>query len=122
MRSRFDPWLALSIVLLGALGVQGVWSGVDDFPDAGTRLQFISSITQFGYGILALLAIPALLVAWRGLKTVLRLWLLAITITGGLAPVAWGEASVWTGIAAATLTLVIGLVIIWVVRRAQVAP
>jgi hypothetical protein len=122
MRSRVDPWLVFSLILLGGLGIQGTWSGINDWPEAVTRLQFMSSAMQVTYGVLSLIAIPGLLISWRGLKAVLHLWLAAITITGGLAPVAWGESSVWTGIAAAALTLVIGLVIIWIVRRAQVAP
>lgn len=122
MRRRFDPWLALSLILLGGLGIQGTWSGIGDLQDAATRLQFISSTMQITYGILALIAIPALLINWRGLKAVLQLWLVAIVSTGALAPVAWGEASAGTGIAAAILTFVIALAIIWAVRRAQVAP
>jgi hypothetical protein len=70
---------------------------------------------------LSLIAIPGLLIGWRGLKAVLQLWLAAMTITGGLAPVAWGEASFGVGVAALILTFVIALGIIWVVRRAQVA-
>ena len=122
MRRRFDPWLALSLILLGGLGIQGTWSGIGDLQDAATRLQFTSSTMQITYGVLALIAIPALLINWRGLKVVLQLWLVAIVSTGALAPVAWGEASVGTGIAASILTFVIALAIIWVVRRAQVAP
>jgi hypothetical protein len=122
MRRRFDPWLALSLILLGGLGIQGTWSGIGDLQDAATRLQFTSSTMQITYGVLALIAIPALLINWRGLKAVLQLWLVAIVSTGALAPVAWGEASVGTGIAASILTFVIALAIIWVVRRAQVAP
>lgn len=122
MRRRFDPWLGLSLILLGGLGIQGTWSGIGDLQNAATRLQFISSTMQIAYGVLALIAIPALLINWRGLKAVLQSWLVAIVSTGGLAPVAWGEASAGTAIAALILTFVIALAIIWVVRRAQVSP
>ena len=122
MRSGFDLWLILSLVILAGLGVLGTWNGVSDLQDAATRLQLATSITQLGYGLLSLIAIPALLIGWNGLKTVLRAWLVTISITGGLAPVAWGGASTGTGIAALILTFFIALAIIWVVRRAQVAP
>jgi hypothetical protein len=122
MRLRFDPWLVLSIILLAGLGFNGTWSGFHDLASAENQLQFATSITSIGYGLLALIAVPGLLINWRGLRPVLHLWLIAITVTGGLAPVAWGGASIGTGIAALLLTLVVGLVIIWVIRRAQVAP
>jgi hypothetical protein len=122
MRSGFDLWLILSLVILAGLGVLGTWNGVSDLQDATTRLQLATSLTQLGYGLLSLIAIPGLLIGWNGLKTVLRAWLVAISITGGLAPVAWGGASAGTGIAALILTFFIALAIIWVVRRAQVAP
>ena len=122
MRSRFDPWLVLSLVLLAVFGVLGTWNGIDDLQDASTTLQLITSVAQIAYGVLSLIAIPSLLIGWQGIKTVLRLWLVALTLTGGLAPVAWGGASAGAGIAALILTFVIALAIIWVVRRAQVAP
>jgi len=122
MRSRFDPWLILSLILLAGIGMLGTWNGINDLQDAETRLQLAACTAQVGYGLLSLIAIPGLLLGWRGLKTILRLWLVAISITGGLAPVAWGDASAGTGIAALILTFAIALAIIWVVRRAQVAP
>lgn len=122
MRSRFDPWLALSIALLAGFGILGTWSGFHDLQSASTSLQLATCVASVAYGLLSLIAIPGLLIGWRGLKLMLRLWLIAVTLTGGLAPVAWGSASAGAGIAALILTFVIALAIIWVVRRAQVAP
>lgn len=122
MRSRFDLWLALSLVLLAGFGVLGIWNGIDDLQSASTSLQLTTTVAQIAYGLLSLIAIPALLIGWQGLKTVLRFWLVALSLTGGLAPVAWGGASAGAGIAALIITFVIALGIIWVVRRAQVAP
>ena len=122
MRHRVDPWLVLSILLLAALSVFGIWTGVGDLRQSETFLQLTTSSAKTGSGILALGAIPALLVGWRGLKTLLRLWLLAISVTGGLAPVAWGEAGAGAGMAGLLLAFCAALAIIWVIRRAQVAP
>ena len=122
MRSRFDLWLALSLVILAAFGILGTWNALNDLPGATTPLQLATSYASLGYGLLSLIAIPGLLIGWHGLKTILRLWLVALTATGGLAPVAWGGASAGAGIAALILTFFIALVVIWVVRRAQVAP
>ena len=122
MRHRVDPWLILSILILAGLSVFGIWTGVGDLRQAETFLQLATSIAKTGSGFVALVSIPALLVGWRGLKTLLRLWLLAISITGGLAPVAWGEAGAGAGIAGLLLAFFSGLAIIWVIRRAQVAP
>jgi hypothetical protein len=120
MRSGFDPWLTLSLILLAGIGILGPWNGINDLQGATTRLQLATSAAQLVYGLLALVAIPGLLLGWRGLKTVLRLWLVAVSITGGLAPVAWGGATAGTGIAALILTFVVALAVIWVIRRAQV--
>jgi hypothetical protein len=122
MRRRFDPWLALSLLILAGFTVQGAWNGFTDLPDATSRLQFIACISQIAYGALAFLAIPALLIGWRGLRPLLHLWVTAVTLTGGLAPVAWGGATLGAGIAAMILSCVIALAVIWVIRRAQVVP
>lgn len=122
MPRRFDLWLVLSLVLLGGFAALGIWNGISDLSGATTRLQLLTSIAQLAYGILALIALPALLIGWRGLPIVLQTWVVAVTVTGGLAPVAWGGASVGAGVAAMILSCVIALGIIWVIRRAQVAP
>lgn len=122
MRRRFDPWLVFSLVILAGFAVLGAWNGFNDLGDATTRLQFITSVAQVAYGVLAFLAIPALLIGWRGLRPLLQLWVAAVTLTGGLAPMAWGGASVGAAIAAMILSCVIALTVIWIVRRAQVAP
>jgi hypothetical protein len=122
MSLRFDPWLLLSIVLLAGFGLLGTWNGFNDQAGAETLLQLATSIASIAYGLLSLIGLGGLLIGWRGLRPVMHLWLIAITATGGMAPVAWGNASMGVGIAGLILTLVIGLAIIWVVRRAQVAP
>jgi hypothetical protein len=122
MQRRIDPWLILALVILAGFAVLGTWNGFNDWQKSASRLQLITSIAQLSSGILALVALPALLIGWRGLRLVLRLWVLAVTLTGGLAPVAWGGATAGAGIAATILSCLIALAVIWIVRRAQVAP
>ena len=122
MRRRPDPWLVLSLLLLATFAVLGIWNGIRDLRGIETGLQSFTTVCQIAYGVFALLAIPALLTGWRGLRTIMYCWLAAVSLTGGLAPVAWGDTGVGAGIAAMILSGAIALGVIWIVRRAQVAP
>jgi hypothetical protein len=121
MPRRVDRWLILALFLLAGFGVLGVSNGFGDMDNAGTNGQRLAATCGMAYGVLGLLAIPALLTGWRGLRLILRLWLITVTLTGGLAPIVWGGAGVGAGIAGAILAAVIALAVVWVVRRAQVA-
>ena len=121
MRIRFDLWLFLALALLGGFGLLGTWGGLSEWNEVTTGLQRFVTVTELSYGVLSLLAIPALLTGWRGLRMILWLWLLAVSLTGGLASVAWGGASAGAGIAASLLAAVIALGVIWVVRRSEVS-
>jgi hypothetical protein len=120
MRARIDLWLPFALTLLAGFGVLGTWNGLTQFDQTSTGLQFLATITETGYGITGLAAIPALLTGWRGLRTILYLWLVSLSLTGGLAPVAWGEQGIGAGIASLILAAVVGLTVMWVVRRAAV--
>lgn len=122
MQRRFDPWLVLALLILAGFAVLGTWNGLANWQNSGSRLQVLTSLTQVSSGVLAFIALPSLLIGWRGLRPVLHLWVLAVTLTGGLAPVAWGSAPAGAGIAGTIISCVIALAVVWIVRRAQVAP
>ncbi len=120
MRRRVDLWLALSLLLLTGIGLLGAWNGVQDWVNAETSLQQLSGITQLLYGVLALLGLLSLLFGWRGLRPVMTAWFAAMAVSGGLAPIAWGGATIGEGIAVMILSGVAGLGVLWIVRRARV--
>ena len=122
MARRVDPWLILALLLLAVFVVLGLYNGVGEWQDAATSLQQWAAISEITYGVLAAAAIPMLLGKWRGIRSVLRTWAAAVAVAGGVAPVAWGDASVTTGVASGLLAGVIALGVLWIVRRAQVAP
>ena len=119
-RARLWRWAA--IVPLIALGALAVASGTHDTTQAEGARQRMQATAQLVYGVAALLA--ALTLAMRSplARRVFRIFAVAIVVAAGLAPVAWGGSSWWTGILAA----LVGALIAWLIwipfRRGEAPP
>lgn len=100
----------------------GLSGGISQWPQARTPGQRVQTITQFAYGIFALLS---LLTAFRGRRwnrLMLGVWLACLTLAGGLAAVFWGASSVPIGLLAGASTLLVGLCIAWLLRAGTRGP
>lgn len=117
MRYRRAAFVA-SVLLLVSAAVLGVWGAVSEWPGAVSLGQRVATLTQLGYGVLAALAAVSLGVGSPRSRPLTLGWAVAFVLTGGLAPVVWGESGPLSGIAAALVASLMAVAVIWLARRA----
>ncbi len=102
----------VTTVLLAAVWF-GLKEGIDGFMDAETTFQRWAAASQVLYGALAVASLGALFTGRAWLRSGLIAWSLALTMTGTVAPVAWGGAPWSAGLMAGVLTAVVAGVVTW---------
>jgi hypothetical protein len=105
------------LALLLALSVLGVWSAVEALDSMSTTGQRVATLTQFGYALTGAVAAGALLAGRPWASTVLWVWAVFLTVTGGLAPMVWGGTGPSAGLAAAATSAAIAALIAWLATR-----
>lgn len=108
--------LAIACLLLLGLAWLGISGCVNELPQSETPGQTVQALTQFGYGLFALLSVVTTFWARRWNPLMLGGWTVSATLAGGLAPVVWGGASLLAGFAAAVGSLLVALGIGWLLR------
>jgi hypothetical protein len=106
-------FLAIALALLLGLGWTGLRGGIHDLPQADTGSRDVQTIAQLAYSLLALLTAATTFTAQRWARATRGLWVLSVTLAGGLAPIVWGDASFAIGVLSGTAPLLIGLGIVW---------
>lgn len=108
---------ALTIILLLALAFDGIVGGVGSWPYSFTPGQHLQSVAQVLYGVCALLSI-ATAIRWREFASPVQLGFIAsCAAAAGLASVAGGGGSYWSGFLAGLAGLAIALVLVWMLRN-----
>lgn len=110
--------LVASVLLLVSAAVLGVWGALSEWRGAVSFGQRVATLTQLGYGVLAALAAASLVCGSAGSRPLTLGWAVAFVLTGGLAPVVWGESGPLSGIAAALVASLMAFVVMWLARRA----
>lgn len=122
---RFTGLLIVSALLLTAIWL-GLKEGWDGLSGAETILQRIAASFQIAYGLAALAVLMGLWKRSSWLGVALVTWIGAFSITGTLAPVAWGNAAWSAGALGGALTLAASLLVAWAVgalaRRSAGTP
>jgi hypothetical protein len=119
-RSRL--WRLAASLLPIVTGVLGLRNGRNDARaamDAGQRLAGWSAVA---YGVLGVLAAVGLLLGRRWARPVLAAWGVGLTLAGGLAPVVWGHAPIWTGLLSGLSVALVVTGELWLARRALLPP
>jgi hypothetical protein len=112
-------WAA--VALLVAINGLGLQSAVDALDSADTVGQQAAIATQFGYALTGLLAAGALLGRRSWANGPLWVWAGLVTLTGGMAPVVWGEAGMGAGLVAGAASAVIAALVVWLATRQRAA-
>ena len=76
----------------------------------------VQTLTQFGFGVFALLSLVTTFRAQRWNPLMLVGWVISLSLAAGLASVVWGDTSLWVGLVSGSVALVIGLGIAWLDR------
>jgi len=101
-------WAVVALLLLCVYS--GIVDGLDSARSAATPGQRIAGASQLVYGIAAAAALLALLLRRRWSMPLLLVWGASLTLTGGMAPVVWGEQNALVGlIGGASVALIVGL-------------
>jgi len=92
--------LAAVVVLLLLTAYTGIADGLDAFRSASADrpLERVAAAIQLLYGALAAATLLASALARRWVLPLLLAWGAALTVTGGLAPVVWGEQGALVGV------------------------
>ena len=110
--------LGTALLILVGLGYVGLRNGLAEWSHADTPGQRLASVTEALYGLLGLVAGVGLVTRRTWTVPVVIAWAVSVTMTAGLAPVVWGGAGLWAGVAAAAATALIASGVIWLARRA----
>lgn len=96
----------------------GIVDGLDAFRSASVvkPLERFAAASQLVYGGLAAVVLVASAVARRWVLPLLVAWGAALTVTGGLAPVVWGEQGALVRIVAGLCTAGIAALVLWACR------
>jgi hypothetical protein len=114
---RRVSFVVVALVLLG-LGWSGVNGGVDQWGQSRTPGQVAQTLTQFAFGLFALLSLVTMLWGRRWNRVMGAALTVSLGLAAGLASVVWGGTSVPIGIIAALASAAIGLGIMWLARVA----
>lgn len=104
--------LLVTAVLLAAVWF-GIREGLNGFRGAETTFQRIAAVCQVLYGALAIVVLGALYTHQRWLRPVLIAWAGALTLTGGLSPVAWAGSPWYGGLFSGALTAAVAALVVW---------
>ena len=94
----------------------GIVDGLDALRSAVKPLERFAAASQLVYGGLAAVVLVASAIARRWVLPLLVAWGAALTVTGGLAPVVWGEQGALVGIVAGLCTAGIAALVLWACR------
>jgi cation transport ATPase len=110
--------LAFVAVALGWLAWTGFSGGVNQLRQAQTAGQMAQTLTQFAFGLFALLSIVTTFWGRRWNRAMLIGWTASVTVAAGLASMVWGGTSLLIGLVAGTAALLVGGGLSWLLRVA----
>ena len=114
---RRTLFVVVALVLL-ALTWSGLNGGMDQWGASRSPGQATQTLTQFAFGLFALLSLVAMIWRRRWSRVMGAGLTVSLGLAGGLGAVAWGRTSVPIGIIAALASAAIGFGIAWLARVA----
>ena len=107
--------VAVVALLLGTV-YTGIADGVGNVRSATEPLERVGVASQLTYGVFGAATLFASAIARRWMIPILLVWGVALTITGGLAPVVWGEQGALVGIVGGLSTAGVVALAVWACR------
>ena len=95
----------------------GIVDGLDTTRSANRPLERMASASQLAYGGLAVATLVASLIVRRWVLPLVFAWGAALKLTGGLAPVVWGEQGALVGVVGGLCTAGVVALALWACRR-----
>jgi hypothetical protein len=114
--------LAIALVLLLALAWTGISGGFNQLSESHTTGEMAQTITQFAYGLSALLSVVTAFRGRRWAPAIHACWVVSVSLSAGLASVVWGGTPVATGVLSAGAAMLVALAITWLLRVGARGP
>jgi hypothetical protein len=109
-------FLATALSSLLALAWNGFSGGTNQLSESQTLGQKAQTVSQFAYGLFALLSVATTFWGRRWSRVSHACWMVSVTLAGGLASVVWGGTSVAIGMLSGVATFLVALALIWLLR------
>lgn len=116
--NRRSAWFIAAFILLLLGGALGLYNGPGEVAGAQNGWQRMAALIEAGYGLFGLAGAGALWIGHRWTRPLLLGWAVLITLTGGLAPVVWGETSIGIGIGSGIASGLVALIVVWLAQNA----
>jgi hypothetical protein len=115
---RRTIWFVAPFIMLLLCAALGLRNGPEALKVAATRGQQLAAFSEVGYGVFGCLAALLFYQGRRAAMFLMIAWATLMTVTGALAPVVWGGASVPIGILSAAGTAAVATLVLQLARRA----
>jgi hypothetical protein len=109
--------LGIALLLLLGLAWTGLSGGINQLPQSTTLGEKAQTLTQFAYGLFALLSAATAFRGRRWARLVRVGWVVSLALAAGLASVVWGETSPAIGLLSGAAAGLIGLGISWLLHE-----
>lgn len=109
--------LGIALLLLLSLAWIGLSGGIHQLPHSTTVGEKAQTLTQFAYGLFALLSAATAFRGQRWARLVRVGWVVSMTLAAGLASVVWGGTSLAIGLLSGAAACLIASGIIWLLRE-----
>jgi hypothetical protein len=109
--------LGIALLLLVSLAWIGLSGGINQLPQSTTVGEKAQTLTQFAYGLFALLSAATAFRGRRWARLVRVGWVVSTTFSAGLASVIWGGTSLAIGLLSGAAAGLIASGIVWLLHE-----
>ena len=109
--------LGIALLILVSLAWTGLSGGINQLPQSTTVGEKAQTLTQFAYGLFALLSAATACRGQRWARLVRVGWVVSLALAAGLASVVWGGTSLAIGLLSGAVAGLIALGIIWLLHE-----
>ena len=110
---------ALGVLITLFLAYTGLTGGVQQYPEIHSTGQWFQTAFQLAFGVFSVLSLIVTFRVKHWRRWVFPGFALSVALAGGLAPVAWGQQGLLTGVGAGVGSLLIAAVIVWLLRGGE---
>ena len=109
----------LGVLFTLFLAYTGLAGAIEQYPGIHSTGQWFQTAFQLAFGIFSVLSLIVTFRDKHWRRWVFPGFVLSTALAAGLAPVAWGQQGLWTGLLAGVASLLIAAVIVWLLRGGE---
>lgn len=109
--------LGIALLVLVSLAWTGLSGGINQLSQSTTVGEKAQTLTQFAYGVFALLSAATAFRGQRWARLMRVCWVVSMTLAAGLASIVWGGTSLAIGLFSGAAACLIASGIIWLLHE-----